>query len=55
MLHFRLYLTDSSAMPRGALRHNIKPVIERFRFDQVNEAIAHLRSGKAQYRIVLAK
>ncbi|MBT8127901.1 MAG: NAD(P)-dependent alcohol dehydrogenase [Gammaproteobacteria bacterium] len=38
-----------------ALRHNIKPVIESFRFDQVNEAIAHLRSGKARYRTVLAR
>jgi len=36
-----------------AARHQIKPVIEKFRFDQVNEALAHLRSGQARYRIVL--
>ena len=36
-------------------RHSIEPVIETFRFDQVNEALAHLRSGKARYRIVLSR
>ncbi|MFQ5583110.1 MAG: NAD(P)-dependent alcohol dehydrogenase [Calditrichia bacterium] len=36
-----------------AVRHNIKPVIEKFKFEEVNEAIALLRSGKAHYRIVL--
>ncbi|NNK92902.1 MAG: NAD(P)-dependent alcohol dehydrogenase [Desulfobacterales bacterium] len=36
-----------------AARHDIKPVIEKFRFDQVNDALAHLRSGQARYRIVL--
>lgn len=35
-------------------RHDIKPVIEVFRFDQVNEALARLASGKARYRIVLS-
>ena len=38
-----------------AARHSVKPVIETFRFDQVNEALARLRSGKARYRIVLSK
>lgn len=38
-----------------AVRHNIKPIIEKFRFDQVNDALAHLRSGRARYRIVLTK
>jgi uncharacterized zinc-type alcohol dehydrogenase-like protein len=38
-----------------AARHKIRPVIEKFRFDQVNEALAHLRSGQARYRIVLGK
>jgi uncharacterized zinc-type alcohol dehydrogenase-like protein len=38
-----------------AVRHRIKPVIETFRFDQVNEAIARLRSGQARYRIVLVR
>jgi uncharacterized zinc-type alcohol dehydrogenase-like protein len=37
-----------------AARHNIKPVIEKYRFDNINEAITRLRSGQAQYRIVLS-
>jgi len=36
-----------------AVRHDIKPVIENFRMDQVNEAMERLRSGQARYRIVL--
>ncbi len=36
-----------------AEHHKIKPIIETFRFDEVNEAIARLESGKARYRIVL--
>jgi uncharacterized zinc-type alcohol dehydrogenase-like protein len=35
-------------------QHHIQPVIEIFRFDQVNEALARLASGKAKYRIVLS-
>ncbi|KZY75430.1 alcohol dehydrogenase, partial [Oleiphilus sp. HI0068] len=38
-----------------AKRHDIKPKVEHFKFDQVNEAIARLESGKAHYRIVLSK
>lgn len=37
-----------------AERHQIKPVVEVFRFDQVNDALAKLASGKAKYRIVLS-
>ena len=37
-----------------AARHDIKPVIETYRFDQVNEALERLRSGQARYRIVLS-
>lgn len=37
-----------------AALHNIEPVTEHFKFDQVNEALAHLESGKARYRIVLS-
>ncbi|QHV01539.1 NADPH-dependent aldehyde reductase Ahr [Synechocystis sp. CACIAM 05] len=37
-----------------AVRHNIKPVVEEFSFDQINEAIAHLENGKAHYRVVLS-
>ncbi|MDP1863488.1 MAG: NAD(P)-dependent alcohol dehydrogenase [Thiobacillus sp.] len=38
-----------------ALRHNIKPVIEVFSFDQINDAVDRLRSGKAHYRVVLSR
>ena len=34
-------------------RHRIEPITEHFPMSQVNEAIAHLESGKARYRIVL--
>ncbi|MEO6146930.1 MAG: NAD(P)-dependent alcohol dehydrogenase [Sulfuriferula sp.] len=36
-----------------AKRHHVKPVIEKYSFDNINEAIKRLRSGKAHYRIVL--
>jgi uncharacterized zinc-type alcohol dehydrogenase-like protein len=38
-----------------AVRHDIKPIIEKFRLDQVNDAFARLRSGQTRYRIVLTK
>lgn len=38
-----------------AARHDIKPVIEKFRFDQVNDALTRLRSGQARYRVVLTR
>ncbi len=38
-----------------ANRHDVKPVVEVFPMDQVNEAIARLESGEARYRIVLKK
>jgi uncharacterized zinc-type alcohol dehydrogenase-like protein len=42
-------------MLKFAALHNIEPVIETFKFDQINEAIDRLRSGKTKYRIVLEK
>ena len=36
-------------------RHDIAPQIETFPFDKVNEAMDHLRAGKARYRIVLTR
>ncbi len=36
-----------------AARHEIAPTIETFPFSKVNEAMDHLRSGNARYRIVL--
>ncbi len=35
-------------------RHNIKPIIEKYHFDKVNEAFERLKSGKARYRIVMS-
>ena len=35
--------------------HGIRPVIEKFSFDDINAAIARLRSGDAHYRVVLQR
>ena len=35
-------------------RHKIEPVTETFPMSKINEAFAHLRAGKARYRIVLS-
>ncbi len=49
--------TGSPAMTAKMLefcqRHNIQPVVEYFKFSDVNAAIDRLKSGKARYRIVL--
>lgn len=37
-----------------AARHEVEPITEQFDFKDINKAIAHLRSGKARYRIVLS-
>jgi uncharacterized zinc-type alcohol dehydrogenase-like protein len=34
-------------------RHKIAPITELFPMSKVNEALDHLRAGKARYRIVL--
>ena len=34
--------------------HEIKPWVEKYSFDQINEAVDRLRSGKTHYRIVLS-
>ena len=36
-----------------AAHHGVKPQVETFPFTRVNEAMEHLREGKARYRIVL--
>ncbi len=36
-----------------AARHQIAPQVERFAMSRVNDALDHLRSGKARYRVVL--
>jgi len=43
-----------ATMLEFAVRHDIKPVIEKFSFENINDAMAKLRSGKAHYRIVLS-
>ena len=40
-------------MLQFAARHKIAPQVEHFPLDRVNEALDHLRAGKARYRIVL--
>lgn len=34
-------------------RHQIQPIVETFPMSKVNEALEHLKAGKARYRIVL--
>lgn len=36
-----------------AVRHNIQPSTEHFPMSRVNDALDHLRAGKARYRVVL--
>jgi uncharacterized zinc-type alcohol dehydrogenase-like protein len=36
-----------------AARHGITAQVERFPMEKVNDAVAHLRSGKTRYRVVL--
>ncbi len=38
-----------------AVRHNIAPKVEVFDMDKVNDALDHLREGKARYRVVLKR
>ena len=38
-----------------AARHKIAPVIETFPMNKVNDALEHLKSGKARYRVVLTR
>ena len=47
--------TNIARMLDFAVRHDIKPVIETFPFDQVNDAMDRLKSGDARYRIVLTR
>ena len=41
------------SMLNFAARHNVAPQTEHFPMSKVNEAMEHLRAGKARYRIVL--
>jgi uncharacterized zinc-type alcohol dehydrogenase-like protein len=44
---------DIATLLDFATRHDIRPQVEMFPMDQVNEALRHLAEGKARYRIVL--
>ncbi|MBE0470526.1 MAG: NAD(P)-dependent alcohol dehydrogenase [Methyloprofundus sp.] len=44
---------DLATMLEFAARHDIRPQVEHFPMSRVNEALAHLASGNARYRIVL--
>lgn len=43
----------TKTMLEFCVRHDIYPTVEEFSMDEVNQAIEHLHSGKARYRIVL--
>ena len=44
---------DTATMLDFDARRGIKPMVERFAMKDVNEAVAHVRSGKARFRAVL--
>ncbi len=45
--------TTTANMIDFSARHGIHPITEEFPMSKVNEAIEHLRAGKARYRVVL--
>jgi uncharacterized zinc-type alcohol dehydrogenase-like protein len=45
---------DTRDMLAFTALHKVKPMIETFAMKDVNKALAHVRSGKARYRAVLA-
>jgi uncharacterized zinc-type alcohol dehydrogenase-like protein len=45
--------TMIATMLEFAARHKVTPQVEYFPMSRVNEALAHLKAGKARYRIVL--
>lgn len=45
--------SDIATLVKFATRHQIAPQVEYFPMSKINEAIQHLRDGKARYRIVL--
>ena len=44
---------DIDTMLAFAARHGIKPQTEHFPMSRLNDALDHLRAGKARYRVVL--
>jgi uncharacterized zinc-type alcohol dehydrogenase-like protein len=45
--------STTSKMLEFSARHSLAPTVERFPFSRVNDALEHLRAGKARYRVVL--
>lgn len=45
--------TVIATMLEFAARHKVQPQVEYFPMSRVNDALAHLKAGKARYRIVL--
>jgi uncharacterized zinc-type alcohol dehydrogenase-like protein len=45
--------SNMATMLEFCARHQIVPQVEHFPMSKVNEAMDHLRSGKARYRVVL--
>jgi uncharacterized zinc-type alcohol dehydrogenase-like protein len=46
--------SDTARMLDFAARRGVKPVVEHFPMARVNQAIDHVRAGKARYRVVLS-
>jgi uncharacterized zinc-type alcohol dehydrogenase-like protein len=45
--------SDTALMLDFAARSGVRPIVEVFPMDQINQAIDHLRAGKARFRVVL--
>jgi uncharacterized zinc-type alcohol dehydrogenase-like protein len=43
----------AAQMLEFCVRHSILPQVEMFPMSRINDALAHLRAGKARYRIVV--
>lgn len=46
--------SDITKMLELAGRHSIQPVVEQFSFEDINDAVDHVRGGNARYRVVLS-
>lgn len=46
-------INEIKQMLAFAAKHNVRPIIERFSMDRVNEGVQHVRDGKVRYRVVL--
>ncbi len=45
---------DTQEMLEFCATHNIAPMCEQFAFKDINQAVQHVRDGKARFRAVLA-